>query len=301
MIFLKAHLVVVAATCIVAPSMSAQTTVTTDPVGFTTTSLLGNSDSYVGIPFTRSPEFMGMVQSANENTLTINGTPGWTNNQFVYSAGTQPKHYYVLIGNGGAVNPNEGHIYQITGNGSNTLSVDTTFESLRGIVANTEVTVIPYWTPATIFPATDAGVSFTVTTSSASYQTQLRVPNASAAGINLPYSAIYFFSNNVNGTSNNIGWRVVGDNTTSHDDDPLLPDSYFVIRNQNGAPTLPLTAFGSVLMKKFAVPLLTSRTQQQDNAIALIRPVDVPLVSTGLAPIDESFTEYDKLMIFDNT
>jgi uncharacterized protein (TIGR02597 family) len=301
MIFLKAHLVVVAATCIVAPSLSAQTTMTTDPVGFTTTSLLGNSDTYVGVPFTRPPEFTGMVQSADENTLTINGTPGWTNNQFVYSAGIQPKHYYVLIGNGGAVNPNEGHIYHITGNGSNTLSVDTTFESLRGIVANTEVTVIPYWTPATIFPATDAGVSFTATTSSASYQTQLRVPNASTAGINLPYSAIYFFSNNVNGTSNNIGWRVVGDNTTAHDDDPLLPDSYFVIRNQNGAPTLPLTAFGSVLMKKFAVPLLTSRTQQQDNAIALIRPVDVPLVSTGLAPIDESFTEYDQLMIFDNT
>ena len=137
MIFLKAHLVVVAATCIVAPSLSAQTTMTTDPVGFTTTSLLGNSDTYVGIPFTRPPEFTGMVQSANENTLTINGTPGWTNNQFVYSAGTQPKHYYVLIGNGGAVNPNEGHIYHITGNGSNTLSVDTTFESLRSIVANT--------------------------------------------------------------------------------------------------------------------------------------------------------------------
>ena len=136
MIFLKGHLVVVAATCIVAPSLSAQTTMTTDPVGFTTTSLLGNSDTYVGVPFTRPPEFTGMAQSADENTVTINGTPGWTNNQFVYSAGTQPKHYYVLIWvMGGAVNPNEGHIYHITGNGSNTLSVDTTFESLRGIVA----------------------------------------------------------------------------------------------------------------------------------------------------------------------
>ena len=88
--------------------------VTTDPVGFTTTSCLGNSDTYLGIPFTRPPEFTGTVQSANANTLTVNGAPGWTNNQFVYAAGTQPKHYYVLIGNGGATNLKEGHIYTVT-------------------------------------------------------------------------------------------------------------------------------------------------------------------------------------------
>ena len=83
----------------------AQTSVTTDPVGFATTSCLGNSDTYLGIPFTRLPEFIGTVQSVGTNTLTINGTPGWASNRFVYAAGTQPKHYYVLIGNGGATNP----------------------------------------------------------------------------------------------------------------------------------------------------------------------------------------------------
>jgi uncharacterized protein (TIGR02597 family) len=135
--------------------------VTTDSVGFTTTSCLGNSDTYLGIPFTRPPEFTGTVQSGNANTLTINGTPGWTNNQFVYAAGTQPKHYYVLVGNGGVSNPKEGHIYPVVGNGSNTLNVDTTFENLTGVTANTQITLIPYWTPATIFPPSDAGVSFT--------------------------------------------------------------------------------------------------------------------------------------------
>ena len=42
---------------------SAQVTVTTDPVGFTTTSLLGSSDSFVSIPFTRPPEFIGGIAS----------------------------------------------------------------------------------------------------------------------------------------------------------------------------------------------------------------------------------------------
>ena len=138
---------------------AAQTSIFSDPVGLTTTSCLAKSDTYVSIPFTRPSEFVGTVRSAGGNTITINGTPGWSNNQFVYVPSSQPKHYYVLIGNGGTINPKEGHIYQVTGNGPNTLSVDATSDSLTGIVVNTQVTVIPYWTLATIFPASDAGVS----------------------------------------------------------------------------------------------------------------------------------------------
>src|SRR5947207_11279179 len=123
-----------------APSLApAQTSPTTDSVGFTTTSCLAQSDTYVSIPFTRPSEFTGTVQSASGNMLTINGTPGWANSQFVYAAGSQPNHYYVLIGNGGTTNPKEGHIYQITGNGSNTLSINTTFEIFLGIVDKSPV------------------------------------------------------------------------------------------------------------------------------------------------------------------
>src|SRR5436190_13966851 len=115
---LKSHLLVIAVASIGGPSLPAQTSVTTDPVGFTTTSCLGNSDTYLGIPFTRPPEFTGTVQAINGDTLTINGSPGWAGNQFVYATGSQPKHYYVLIGNGGASNPKEGHIYSVRSNGA---------------------------------------------------------------------------------------------------------------------------------------------------------------------------------------
>jgi len=37
---------------------SAQVKLTTDPVGFTATTLLGSSDTFVSIPFTRPPEFV---------------------------------------------------------------------------------------------------------------------------------------------------------------------------------------------------------------------------------------------------
>jgi len=268
---------------------------TTDPVGLIATSCLARSDTFVSIPFTRPSEFIGTVRSASGNIITINGTPGWSNNQFVYTPSSQSKHYYVLIGNGGTTNPKEGHIYQINGNGPNALLVDATSDNLAGIVANTQVTIIPYWTLATIFPASDAGVSFTPTSSPPTYQTLLRFPNDSAPGINQPYAEEFYF--------NNGAWRLVSDgfnNPPDHGDDPLLPDGFFVVRNTNSAPTLPLRALGSVLTKRMAVPLFAPRTGKQDNPVAMIRPVDVSLDATGLAPIDNTFVQNDQLLLFNN-
>ncbi len=275
----------------------AQTSVTSDPVGFTTTSCLSNSDTYVSIPFTRPPEFTGTIQSLTTDTMTVNGTPGWPTNQFVYAAGTQAKHYYVLLGNGS--NPKEGHRFPVISNTANSLTVDTTAagETLSGVTANTQITVIPYWTPASIFPASDANVSFTPTTSTSAYETQLLIPAVAPAGQYL-YSATYFYSSNIDGSTS--GWHLVGDNTTEHGDDPLSSDNYFIVRNNNNAPTLPLTAAGSVLMKALAVPLITSPMQATDNPVAIVRPVDVPLNHTGLAPGDRSFVQGDQLLLFDN-
>ena len=59
--FLTAALII--SLCCINPT-AAQVTVATAPVGFTTTSLLGNSDTYASIPFTRSPEFVGGISSA---------------------------------------------------------------------------------------------------------------------------------------------------------------------------------------------------------------------------------------------
>lgn len=277
-------------------------TVATDPVGFANVSLPANSDSYISLPFIRPPVFVGAIQSASGNTMTITGSPGFTGSQFVYAAGSQPNHYYALLGNGGSSNPKEGHTFLVTGNGTNTITVDASVEDLSGVTANTQVTLIPYWTLGTAFPSSDAGASFTATSSSGSYQTQISIPNENANGTDLPYLATYYFSNNVDGTSNNVGWRSTTDNaTTSHDDDILLPDSYFVVHNSNGAPTGTLTSLGAVLTKKLAVPLRTSATGQQDNPAGLVRPLDVQLNLTGLNPNDGSFTTADQLLVFNNS
>jgi uncharacterized protein (TIGR02597 family) len=268
---------------------SAQVTVATDPVGFTTTTLMGSSDSFVSIPFTRPPEFVGATSVAitSGDTLTLNGNP-LTANQFVYG-GTQHNHYYALIGPISGTNTKEGHTYQITGNGTGTLMVDITHDNLNGIPANTQVEVIPYWTPATIFPASDAGVSFTATTSPPDYKTLIRVPDYSAS-LYSNYAAEYYFNS---GSWQRVSPAGVGD------DDPLLPDGYFVVRNNTGVPTLSLTNIGAVLLKKLAVAL-TAAGGPQDNPVSIVRPLNVALDATGLGPADNSFGAGDQLLLFNN-
>ena len=63
-------------------------TATTDPVGYTTSSLLANSDTLVSIPFTRPAAFTGAIASITGNTITLAGTPGFTASQYKYVAVT---------------------------------------------------------------------------------------------------------------------------------------------------------------------------------------------------------------------
>lgn len=281
--------------------------VVTEPAGFTTTSCLSNSDTLVTIPFTRPQAFVGSVVSVSGGTVTVSGSPGWTTNQFVYAQGSQSNHYYALIGAAAVANPKEGHAYPITANSASTFTVDTTNDSLTGVPANAQVVIIPHWTLATVFPPSDANVSFTPTTATRTIKTEILIPDYNATGINPSAAAVYFYSDQVNGEPS-TGWRIVGDNVTDRGDDILIPDGYFTVRNLNSAPTLPLTAVGSVLTRKLATPQLTNAASARDNSVSMVRPISVPLISTGLNPADGSFVAttatrslQDQLFVFDNT
>lgn len=295
-------------------SASAQPPVATDPVGFlqpfntqaNQINLLANSDTLVSIPFTRSPAFTGAIASVSGNVITVSGSPGWTTSpqQFVYAPGTQPNHYYALIGPGTS-NPKEGHFYNITANGVNTLTVNLGSDNLTGIPANAQVIVLPHWTLNTIFPSTDQNVSFTPTTSTRSFKTQVLIPDYTDAGVNLAPTKTYYFIN----SGANVGWRDFNDaTTTDHGNDVVVPNGYFVVRNQNGASGGILTTTGAVLTKKFTIPLVTQSNQSQDNAVSMSRPVPVSLNNTGLNPADGSFVATtstrsfkDQLFVYDNT
>ena len=269
-------------------------TATTEPVGYNTVSMLANSDTYLSVPFQRPAAFIGQVSSVSGNTLTLAGSPGWSTNQFVYASGSQSNTYYAFIRSGSK----EGNYYTITASGSNTLTVDLGGDTFAGLAAGDSVGVIPYWTLGTVFPAASVGVAFASSASAAVRQTQILIPDLASAGINLAPTVTYFFYNGA--------WRRFGQSLAiNKNDDVLLPDAYFIVRNQ--AFTGVSTQTGSVLVKKFVTPLATRIGGKQDNPVALLRPIPVTLNDSGLissgafTPTTSVAARTDELLVFDNT
>ena len=96
----SASLLGVASLCLlpIGSAFSQTATATTDPVGYTTASLLANSDTLVSIPFTRPAAYTGAIGSISGSTITLATSPGFTANQYVYASGTQSNTYYAIIG-----------------------------------------------------------------------------------------------------------------------------------------------------------------------------------------------------------
>jgi uncharacterized protein (TIGR02597 family) len=201
--------------------------------------------------------------------------------------------------------PYEGRWYTVTANGTSTVTVNLNGDTLSSVASGTQVSVIPFWSLNTIYPASAAGVSFTPTTNLHSLNTKILIPNFAGSGINLSPSAIYFYAN----IGTNVGWRMVGDvSTTDHGNDPVLPDGYFIVSNIDAATSLPLTVVGSVPVNNLVTSLDSNATAAQDNALGLNRPVGVALGSLGLTPANGSFVATtnphsvaDKLFLYDNT
>jgi uncharacterized protein (TIGR02597 family) len=241
---------------------------TSEPVGFSTVTLAPASDRFVSVLFLRPAVFAGTISSVTGNVVSLSGAPGWSPAQFVYAAGSQPNTYFVLLGSGAG----EGRSFAITGNGTNTLDLDLTSGSLAGAAAGDALRIVPYWTLGTLFPPAAAGVSFTPTTDVNSLQTvvSLFIPRV---GINpVPGAAFFHFSG---------AWRQTGQSISSNKDDQVVGlNSPIKIRNAGTGGVLVLA--GSVVMQKLALPIATQMGGQQDNLVALARPVPLTLNESGL-------------------
>ncbi len=262
-----------------------------DVAGFVRVALLGNSDSFVSLPFLRPAAALATVLSVSSNIITVSGSPGWGLNQFVYSAGAQSNNYYVRIISGAK----EGRFYPITTNGNNTIAVNLGNDTLMSVTAFDALSIEPYWTFKTVFPN---GSGVNVSPTSGDRHTEVLIPDFNASGINLSAAKIYFFNSGL--------WKQVGQGGADHGDDVLLPNTQFIVRH-NVVTNTTLTAFGIVATSKLAIPFTSSLTFQQDNFIGLARPAAVSLDGSGLfssgafvaSPLPGAHT--DELLTFDNT
>lgn len=284
--------------------LSSARAVESDPAGFTTLTLLGNTDSYIYIPFKRNPAFVGMASSlAGGNVISIAGTPGFTANQFVYAAGTQPNRYYVFLKSG----TRAGVYYTITSNDTTSITVDTAGDDLTSaITSTTSLEIIPYDTLGTIFPS-GVGVHPSSSHSIAVRQSEILLPNNTSAGTNLASSISYYYYSGTAGVG--PGWRKAGVTGTIANDDILVPDTFFVVRHNIGTNT-SLTFTGTVQMSQLATPVGTINTStDQDNAVALPFATELTLAQLKLfesgtfagSSSHSIATRQDQVLVWDNT
>ncbi len=288
---LRSPLALAAATFLTAHGLQAQTTATTDPVGFMTIDLPVGSDTIVAAPLSKAPVFQGAVTSLNGFVVTVTGA--------TFGDLTTSPHYVQATTGSQA-----GMIFDVASNTTDTITLVDNGVTPAGLSAGATFKVIPYWTLGSLFPSTDQGVSFTPSTGTLIPQrrTQLLFPNVTGTGINRAPSTGYFFVTNT-------FWRSTASGSVNADATPILPDSYFIVRNPtNAASGLKLTVAGSVNTGPMAVQLDRLGTAPNDNYVSLGRAMDITLNNLGLIT-SGAFTpstgtaipqRRDQLLIFNN-
>lgn len=244
----------------------------TPPVGYVSLAVPANSDASLGAPLDRANEFTGQVLTIGASSITPQGTPGWTTDQFVQVLPSQVKTYAVRISSGAK----EGLILKVVSNTTNSLLLatgSTTAEDLSGIVAGDSFDVFPLWTPTSLF-----GTALPD-------NTQLFLYDNDAAGTNpAPSAPLAYF--------NGFGWFETL-NYTDMSHRAIKPGTGFIVRNDSSSE-ITVTLVGSVPMSKHRVVLKTlGANQMQDQRIVYSSPIPESLASVALGAED-----YDEIFLF---
>jgi uncharacterized protein (TIGR02597 family) len=249
-----------------------------DVVGYVKINLAAASDTIVAPQVFRPAELSasvsGLSSAGSQATLRLSGV-SLTNNQFVYNSSTQRKTYFVLVTTGNLA----GTYFMVASN-----TTDSIIVNLDGLtVASADITAIevrPCWTLNTLFPASDANLSFTPSDnhSPGARRTAINLPNLTGTGVNRASSATYFF-NNTNAVQD---WVSTASHSVKAGDTAILPGAYLVLRNTGGTPVnLSLTQTGTVFARPLSFYLGTA-SKANDNYLALPRPTDYTLAQLGI-------------------
>lgn len=260
--------------------------VSTPVVGFVTTSLAAGTDSIIAPQILRPSELSstvsGVSSTSSQAILSLNGA-SLTPNQFVYNSSTQPKTYFVLVTGGNLT----GTYFSISSNDSSSITIN-----LDGLTASssdiTSVEVRPCWTLKTLFPASDANVSFTPSASATqgNRRTQILFPDLIGTGVNRASSSTYFFNNNASVQD----WVSTTATSVKAGDTAIFPGGFVIHRNTGGSPVnLSVTLSGAVFVQPLTTYVATSTTTPTDTYVALPRPTDYTLSQLGLS--NTSFTQ----------
>lgn len=202
-------------------------------------------------------------------------------NQYSYVADLQPVTYYVLV-TAGAL---KGDFFTVQGNTAEALVIDT--EGL--VIASKDITAVsllPYWSLSSLFPPSQATISFIPTTNASNVMTKVVISPAVTYGTQQPQDAgqSYYFSATL------TNWVSVTNPSVSAGDVVITPGAY-VYEQNTGSNNYPLHEFisGSVLTNQFNFFFTTSRTSSVVSYFSLPRNSSYSINQIGFN--DSNFTQ----------
>lgn len=249
----------------------------TDPVGYVK---LGNTtagqdavaaytDVNLALPLEAESAFSGLVAATTATTITIQGSPTWTTDQWVPASGAP----YTAIISSGAENGIRG---LITNNSSDTLTIAvTTPGALTNVAVGDSIQIRKCWTLGTIFA--NAAVTDNC---------QILVFDETKSGVNHGSAINYLFfgGNWYNATNGLVSNDIV-----------LHPGESFVFRSS--AASIPsFTLFGDVPTASSRIDLTKDGLGAEDTEIAHPSPTPKTVGSLSIPAQDN-----DQLLVYDNT
>lgn len=276
----------VAILCSIVPSLHAQTTATTDPVGFITLPVVGTGGvaqtalSFLGLGLTRPVEYQGAAESFGTNSLVDNDAT-WTDNQFNGAAGA----YFVEIVSGIAA----GTTYDIATTTAATKTITTSQNLAAGVAVGVSFKIRKHWTIASVFGAANEGG---LQGGSSSTADQILLYNGSI------YETYFYSTGGLTG----VGWRKNGTGATDQSGRVIYPeDGVLTVRKQSAAANIVL--MGAVKTGQTSSPVINGL-----NVLGNVYAAPMTLADSGLYTADAntgvaggSSSTADQVLLYNGT
>lgn len=228
------------------------------------------------------------TQSSLNYSLKLAGTPSKNAagvplkpNQYSYVAGTQPVTYYALVTAGKL----KGAYFTVQGNSSNSLLIDP--EGVKMSAKDiTAVRLLPFWSLSSLFPPSQATISFIPTTNTSNIMTKVVISPPVTYGAEQPQNvgqSFYFSAALTN-------WVSATNPSVPAGDEVIQPGAYVYLQN-TGSNNYPLHVFlsGSVFTNQFNFYFSASTTSGAISYFSLPRNSSYPISQIGFN--DSNFTQ----------
>jgi uncharacterized protein (TIGR02597 family) len=267
--------------------------------GATTIQIKGGRDNRISIPYQSPPADGGQVAAIAESTVKILDK-SWQPDQFAYVAGEQPRTYYAQFADGELA----GAFYKIVSNDADTLVLDTggddlTAHPLGPVAYGDTVKVIPYWTVADIFGATQGTLIIEPRTSPLFAKDDILLYSEEQVGINKAAAKTLYFRAGV-------GWRSVADPNTDCADTILPPGEVCVVRRRNAADVSLVNSGLYYRQRRVVFVRGGNGVTGNDQQVALTFPEPLTLDESNLAnsavlPSASPLLRNDELLLWRNS